>query len=195
MAKRVVIVHRWSGSPTEDWYPWLKAQLEKAGCEVIVPEMPDPDEPIIDDWVDALAVAVGGVDRNTYFVGHSVGAQTVMRYLEDVSDEVVAGGMVTVAGWISMNEDVLEEDGSLDIARPWLHTPIDFGKVRRSVGKIVSIFSSNDPYVPVSNAEMFKNQLGAETVILPNLGHITSADDVTELQAVLDAVNEVIGSG
>ncbi len=47
--KRVVIVHRWSGGPDNDWRPWLKDELEKICCEVFVPEMPDTEVPVIEN--------------------------------------------------------------------------------------------------------------------------------------------------
>ncbi|MCX6715781.1 MAG: NYN domain-containing protein, partial [Candidatus Taylorbacteria bacterium] len=93
--KRVVIVHRWSGGPNDDWRPWLKNELEKNGCEVFVPEMPDTEAPIIEKWVNCLSKIVGVPDSNTYFIGHSIGCQAILRYLETVN--TLVGGAIFVA--------------------------------------------------------------------------------------------------
>lgn len=45
MKKRVFIIHGWSGSPEENWFPWLKKELENSGFEVHVPQIPDADNP------------------------------------------------------------------------------------------------------------------------------------------------------
>ncbi len=45
--KRVFIVHGWDGYPTEGWFPWLKAELEKRGFTVAVPAMPHPERPTV----------------------------------------------------------------------------------------------------------------------------------------------------
>ncbi|KKU21207.1 MAG: hypothetical protein UX31_C0020G0013 [Candidatus Nomurabacteria bacterium GW2011_GWA1_46_11] len=71
--KRVFIIHRWDGNPTEDWYQWLKKELEGRGFEVFVPAMPEPDEPKIETWIPFLSQLVGTPDANTFFVGHSIG--------------------------------------------------------------------------------------------------------------------------
>ena len=80
MNPRVFIVHGWGAYPQDDWIPWLKGQLEDKGCEVYNPSMPDTEHPQIETWLSFLANLVGDVDENTYFVGHSIGCQTILRY-------------------------------------------------------------------------------------------------------------------
>ena len=38
MRKRVFIVHRWGARPTDDWYSWLKTELEKEGKKLALPK-------------------------------------------------------------------------------------------------------------------------------------------------------------
>src|SRR3989338_3050206 len=80
--KRIFIIHGWDFNPKMNWYPWLKKKLEKEGFKVIVPEMPNTSKPKINEWVSHLKKVIGKLDENTYFVGHSMGNQTIMRYLE-----------------------------------------------------------------------------------------------------------------
>lgn len=49
--KRVFIVHGWGGNSNEGWLVWLKNQLLGEGFEVVVPDMPDTDNPKIGAWV------------------------------------------------------------------------------------------------------------------------------------------------
>ena len=181
MMKRVIIVHRWSGSPAADWYPWLKSELEKKGFEVLVPEMPDPDHPRIDTWVPFLADVVGKPNKETYLVGHSVGCQTILRFLEKAKGEV--GGCLFVGGWLPLKNLTADEKS---VAKQWLETPINFDRVRKTTKNFTAIFSDNDPYVPLENAELFKNNLGARTVIEKQLGHFTEEEGVTELPVALN---------
>lgn len=124
MQKRAFIIHGWDGYPEEGWFPWLKKELEKKGFVVSVPAMPEPGEPNIEAWVSHLAHIVGNVDENTFFVGHSIGCQAILRYLETLPENIKVGGAVFVAGFFTLtNVDSSEEK---EIAKPWLETPIDF---------------------------------------------------------------------
>ena len=142
--KRVFIVHGWDYNPSMNWYPWLKKELIDHGFEVFVPEMPNTSEPEISSWVEKLKKEVGKVDENTYFVGHSIGCQTIMRYLETLDSDIQIRGCVFVAGWFNL--DNLEGEEVEAIAKPWIKTNINLDKVRAIVKKVAVFLSDNDPY-------------------------------------------------
>ena len=96
--KRVFIVHGWGGRPDEAWFPWIKKELEDKGYKVFIPAMPETDEPKMELWIPFLSQLVGKPDLNTFFVGHSIGCQAIIRYLETLPEGVKIGGAVFVAG-------------------------------------------------------------------------------------------------
>lgn len=192
MTKRVFIVHGWGGSPDGDWYPWVKKELEEQGFNVEVPAMPDTEEPVIEKWVSFLNKKVGTPDVNTFFVGHSIGCQTIIRYLETLHPSVIVGGAVFVAGWTKLNMKKIREEEVEDIAKPWLETSIQWALVNEHLKNSVAIFSDNDYYVPLEEKNVFEENLNSKTIVLKNKGHFTASDDVTELPVVLDELLELV---
>ena len=189
MAKRVFIVHRWYGSPDADWYPWLKKELENEGFKVSVPLMPNPDAPEIQSWVETLRKAVGRPDTDTYLIGHSVGCQTILRYLESWPTNAKIGGAVFIAGWLTLTSQAMPSKTEETIARPWIETPIDAKRVQQHAAKSTAIFSDNDPYVPLDeNAKAFKH-FGAKVIIEHNQGHYD--ENTLELPSALHALLEI----
>lgn len=184
MNKKVFIIHGWDGYPDEGWFPWLKIELEKNGFAVQVPSMPEPNEPKINTWVSHLSKVVGDVDENTFFVGHSIGCQTILRYLETLPKSKKIGGVVFVAGWFTLMNS--ETDEEKRISKPWLDTPIDFEKVKQHTNKFFAIFSDNDDVVPIENKKMFEQKLNAKTEIENKMGHFSGGDLVTKLPTVLN---------
>jgi len=190
MQKRVFIIHGWEGSPQNSWFPWMKSELEIRGFVVEILSMPHPEIPTIEDWVNHLYSVVGKPDENTYFVGHSIGCQTILRYLEQFSEKP-AGGVVCVAGFFRLLH--LATDEEKEIAKPWLETAIDYAKVKQHAGRIIAIFSDDDPDVDLGDKELFERHLGAKTIVEHNKGHFDDDAGIKELPSALNAVFEIAG--
>jgi len=182
MNKRVFVIHGWDGNPNEAWLKWIQEKLSEKGFLVEAPQMPNADKPRIEEWVDFLQNLVGKPDEETFFVGHSIGCQTILRYLERIYPQKV-GKVVLVAGWFNLTN--LEDQESETIAKPWIETPIDFEKIKAVSNSILVILSDNDPWVPISDKEIFESKLGVE-VIVKHTGHFTEDDKVFELPEALE---------
>lgn len=189
--KRVFIVHCWSGTPDSNWYPWLKAKLEKDGFDVEVPQLPNTDNPQINNWIPALSEVVGLVDNQTYFVGHSMGCQTIARFLETLPDDTKIGGAVFVAGFFKHLSNMYAEPEDKAIADSWLNAPLDFNKVKKVLSKSVAIFSEDDPDVPLDNKEEFEHKLGSEIIVVNGMKHFTDDAGVKELPIALEKFLEI----
>jgi len=185
MQKKIFIIHRWDGAPSKDWLPWIKEELEKKGFEVIVPEMPNTEEPKIEEWVPFLAKFASKVDENTFFIGHSIGCQTIMRYLETVYPKKI-GRIIFVAPWFNLIN--LEDEESKAIAKLWLQTPINLEKVKNATDNITVFMSDNDPFVPLSDKEIFQGKLGAKVMVENNKGHYTQDDGIMKIPNLLELI-------
>ena len=167
-----------------DWRPWLKKELEKRGFIVVVPEMPDIDTPVIEKWVGKLSEVVGTPDRDTYFIGHSIGCQTILRYLETINKPV--GGALFVAGWFDLEN--LEDKGTEEIAKPWIETPIDIKKVNKVLPKSILLISKDDPFGAFDeNIEKF-SKLMTHACVFDHAGHFTELEDSNILSQFMDLV-------
>jgi predicted alpha/beta hydrolase family esterase len=100
--KNAIILH---GKPTQEryenlaepkpheanWLPWLGRQLSKQGVEVSIPALPRPYFPVYTNWKEVFEV--NHIDKDTALIGHSAGAEFILRWLsenKDVSVEQVA---------------------------------------------------------------------------------------------------------
>jgi predicted alpha/beta hydrolase family esterase len=193
MQKRVYVVHGWDGYPEEGIFPWLKQELENRGFVVFNPAMPEPLKPEITTWVQWLREQVGTPDENTFLFGHSIGAQTILRYLESLPEGQRIGGAAFLAGWVNLTDAAYETPEDAVIAKPWLETPIDWYKVRSRSGGFVGIFSDDDPLVPVSDAKIFEDKLGSKTIIEHYKSHFSGSSGIKELSSALEALLELAG--
>ena len=188
---RVYIVHCWEGTKDDGWYPWLDDKISDDETEVFRFNMPNTDAPEIESWCLELNKQVGELDENTFFVGHSIGCQTIMRYLERQNARKI-GGILFVAPWLKLLPKAVEDDESYNIAQPWLNTPIDFQKVRSFTDNITCIFSDDDYFVPIEQEKVFKEVLGARTVVVEGKGHISADDGVNELDEICKELKRLL---
>jgi len=182
--KRAVIVHCWGGSPDYAWYPWVKAELEKRGYEVQVPAMPDTDMPRRDKWLPYLQEVVGQPDEELILIGHSIGAATIMRYLEILDDEKV-GKVIFVAGFT-------DQLGFKELEN-YFDEPFDFAKIKsKSARGFVAIQSDNDPFVSAQYGQRLKDELDAKLIIKHGANHMSgSVDDEEACLELPEVVTEL----
>jgi len=189
MSKRVFIIHGWEGRPDEGWLPWLKNKLEEQGIEVHMPQMPNTETPKIDEWIPFIKNLVGEPNEDTYFVGHSMGVQTFLRYIASIDKKV--GGALSVAGFFTLIPSSLDEEEK-EIAKPWLETPIDTEKVKSNSGAITALFSDNDQFVDLENVKMFEDRLNAKTLTFEKKGHFSEEHGIMEFEPIFEELMAII---
>ena len=85
--RRFLVLHGWENHrPVAHWQWWLTDALRGRGEQVLYPQFPEPDRPILEDWLDLLAAEweqLGAGER--VVVAHSLGC---LLWLHAVSRSV-----------------------------------------------------------------------------------------------------------
>ena len=187
---RVFLVHGWGGTSKSDFFPWLKKELENKNIWNYFPDMPNNSKPKIEEWIGFLKKKIKPEELNeeTIFIGHSIGCQAVLRFLQTLPSEVKIKKVIFVAPWMKLDEETIREEGEevMEIAKPWMETPIEWKKVKSHCKDFLCIFSDNDPYVPLSNKELFKKGLNAKSIVLNNRHHFDEGNGIKELPEILE---------
>ena len=183
--KRVYFIHGWGGtySGSHGWLDYLRKSLLERGYKFLGFNMPHTDEPVIEEWVGLMKKKIKNLNGNVYLIGHSIGCQAILRFLERVPENFKVGGCVFVAPWIYLNRASIEEEGErvVEIAKPWIETQINFDKVKRHTRNFLSIFSDNDPYVPLGNKKLFEKNLNSKTFVLHSKEHFNEVLEIPEI--------------
>lgn len=184
-ADRLLIVPRWSGHADSDFYPWLERSLVSAGFagQVETVALRRPDEPDIDLTVAAVRGRIGNADRaaRTVVLGHSVGAQAVMRAVARTAEGVEVAAIVLIAAWWTVDEP-------WDSIRPWIDTPLDWAAVRSHARAREVLLSTSDPFTRDASRSrrLFEERIDARVRIVDGAEHFNG----TEQPAVLEVVSK-----
>lgn len=182
MIKKIYFIHGWGDNSVElSWVSWVRNECQKKNIEFVAFKLPNSKEPKIKEWVNFLKENVEELDEEVLFLGHSIGCQTILRYLEELPIDKKIGGCIFVAGWLNLLDAAYEEEDDKEIAKPWLETPINFKIVKKHCNNFLSIFSDDDECVPLTDAKIFEKKLGSEIVIKKNEGHFDETERIDEI--------------
>lgn len=82
MRPRFVILHGWENRrPADHWEHWLHDELRARGLDVDYPQLPDPDTPDLDTWLELLDGLVTGGERPVTLLVHSLAASLWLTHL------------------------------------------------------------------------------------------------------------------
>jgi uncharacterized protein len=178
---RVVLMPRWSGTASSDWYPWLAQKLD---IPVAVAELDRPDAPTIDGCVASLRAAIGPDPSKVVLVGHSVSCLAITHLLAASPPRSVPAA-VLVAAWWTVDEPWAT-------IRPWIDTPVATERARLAIDRTYVLLSDNDPFTTnaAETASLWSERLGANVRHSPGGAHFNAAEE----PAVLDLIAEAIAT-
>jgi predicted alpha/beta hydrolase family esterase len=187
MKAKVFIFHGTEGYPEENWFPWMKQELEGKGCKVIIPQFPSP--PVvaakISEWFDVLQKYMEDMDENTIIIGHSLGGVFTLRVLETLKTPVKA---VFLTGTPVGVKPILNYDR--DIAFSGFN--FNWDAIRQNAEHFEVYQSDNDPYVGLGNGKLLAEKLGVSLTFIPNAGHFNKLAGYIKFEHLRDRVLEVI---
>jgi predicted alpha/beta hydrolase family esterase len=165
---RALILHGIDSDQTGNWFPWLKAELEKIGYEVWVPDLPNADRPNVQRYTKFL------LDKNWDFqdslvIGHSSGAVEVLDLLENLPEGVKVDTAIMVA--------IFKGDLGWEALKDLGYLRFDYAKIRQNAKQLIVIHSDDDPHCALDDAVEIAKDLGAETKILHGMKHFSISTD------------------
>lgn len=182
----VVIIHGSYGSPEENWFPWLAAEIEALGKKALVPRLPTPEGQNLTNWLEEFASQVGPLNENMILVGHSLAPGFILNLLERSESSV--RGTFLVSGFLGR----LGIDEFDPINETFVCREFDWDTVRQNGGEIRVYNSDNDPYVPLEKGEELAAKLGVELRVIHNGGHINTGSGFREFPQLLEDIEDVI---
>ncbi len=178
---KFVVLHGFMASSKDHFHPWLKAELEKRGHEVYIPDLPNTNHPDAEEQAK-FVLDNFELDENTVLIGHSYGTVTALRILEQVKVPIYK--YISVAGFA--------EPKFLDKLRPFEETTnwnFDFPKIKNNVQEIVFLRASNDSAVPQERSDFLMKNLQGEIVdFTAEANHVCGEKEPVVLATALQKV-------
>ena len=180
----VFIIHGSYGHPKENWFPWMKYELEKLNCNVFVPKFPTPKDQRLDAWLKVLEDYDEYLNENSILVGHSMGCALILRKLELMKKKVkvvfLVGGF-TKDLWNGKYGSIIDT---------FFYKGFDWQKIKDSARKFMIYQSSNDPLVSVSMGKEMAEKLEGDLIMVKNAGHFNEESGFTKFNLLLERIKK-----
>ncbi|MEF3405593.1 RBBP9/YdeN family alpha/beta hydrolase [Agromyces sp. CCNWLW203] len=168
--------------PDGHWQRWLAAELEASGASVRYPQLPEPDEPVLDDWIAAIEHQLVGTDaRSLTVVCHSLACAA---WLALAARRAAAGRTDAAAARLLLVAPV--SDPVLRGIPQIAGFALDSEAVHSAAEQVLVVSGDADPYCPEGAERLFSAPLGAEHVTVPSGGHLTIDDGFGPFPLVLE---------
>ena len=167
--KKALILHGAGNNSSGNWFPWLKQELEKRGYRAWSPDLPDSDQPNLNNW---LATVLGNKDwsfgEESVIIGHSAGATLILRILEQLPAGIKINRAVLVAGTVELGTKPEYFQYKEDLTK----LPFNWTKIKNSCRHFYFIHSDNDKYeCGTEQGRIMQQNLGGELIVKPGEGH------------------------
>ena len=157
---KIAIFHGWGANSKDNWFPWLKDELEKLGHEVFCPDFPGSQKPKLNEWIKkALEFEI---DEKTILVGHSLGTILIQRILEQ--KKIRSAYLVSAFDYcldIEELKNFFEED-------------FDYEQIKQSAKNIIILNSDNDHYISVDIAKRLQKKLDCGMIVFEGMNHLSN---------------------
>ncbi len=175
----VFIFHGVEGCPEENWFPWLKKELEELGRPVVVPPFPTPANQTLERWMEVFEKYESLITPETILIGHSLGAAFALSIIEKhpVQAAFLISGFV---GKIGHPFDLSMET--------FTQKHFNWERIKSHCRTFGIFHSDNDPYVALNKAEELAERLESGIELVPGAGHFNSASGYDTFELLLDRI-------
>lgn len=182
-----MIIHGAEGHPKENWFPWLKTELEKLDIEVIVPRFPTPENQTLEEWFKVFDNYKDKIDENSILIGHSLGSCFILSVLEKINHQIKAAFLI--AGFIGKLDNKFDE-GNVNFTQK----EFDFEKIKKNCKNFIVYISDNDPYVNLTKGFELNNILRGQLHISKGAGHFNTDSGYDKFEILLEDIKKYIVS-
>ncbi len=185
--KTALILHGWDGDSQNNWFPWLKKELEERWYQTIIPDLPNTDLPNLLEQMESLQKYAHQLKSGDLIVGHSLGCQLATYFIEQ--NNLVDLNVILVAPsypWLAqeLGKEILWD--AYDTISTYYNTSHTFADLWNNH---VVFLSEDDPYINLEHAEEYYcNFREMEFVEFSDKWHFNSKAGIFELEEVLEYV-------
>lgn len=162
--KNVIVFHGYSETPESYWYPYLKKELKAKDYKVIIPQLPNTNDPKLHEQL-GFSLKNISFNRDSILIGHSSGVPLILALLEKIDIKVMKS--ILVAGYTTALKTVPDDPKNIKDSYDW-------NLIKKHCERFIIINADNDPWgADDKQGKKMHRNLGGK-LIINHEGHMGS---------------------
>ena len=158
-----LILHGFEGSGPGHWQTWLAGRLRALDATVAYPDLPDPDAPQLQSWLDALDGELAALADPPVVLCHSLACLLWLHH-------AAAGGRPADRTLLVAPPS---QAGAPEVTHSFFPPPLAAAELHASApGGARLVCSDDDPMCPEGAEAVYGRPLELPTDLLPGRGHL-----------------------
>lgn len=188
--KYIFINHGFMGSNIENWFPWIKHEIDNNKNQVIIPQYPiDNKNQFYKYWKKVLDVynRFNYINSNSIMIGHSSGCAFTIKYL--IENNIIIDKLILVSGfnnYFAENEDEFHSK----VNQSFYLNDEELVKIKNLCNRIICIYGDDDPYIPQNVFQDLALKLKAKEIIIKKGGHLNKDAGFDKFVELLDIIKQ-----
>ncbi|MBN2087358.1 serine hydrolase family protein [Candidatus Peregrinibacteria bacterium] len=180
--RNVFVFHGVGGYPEENWFPWLKKEVEKSGIKVFIPQFPTPEGQTLENWMQVLG-QYDELNQDSIVIGHSLGVPFLLNVIENqpVKEAFLVSGFTGKA-----------DNDFDDSMKTFAQRIFNWEQIKRNCGRFCVFHSDNDPYIKIEKAKELSENLNSELIEVKGAGHFNAKSGYDTFDLLLERLNGVL---
>jgi len=181
----IFIIHGAFGKPEENWFPWLKSELEKLNHRLFIPSFPTPEGQTLGNWENVFDEYKQYLNEESIVIGHSLGPAFLLNIIQQLDKPIKAAFFIS--GFISLLGDEVFDS----INKTFINKEFKWDKIHKNCRQFYIYHSDDDPYVPIIYANELADKLNESIKLIKNAGHFNEKSGYKKFGLLLEDINNL----
>ena len=179
---KIYLIHGYTASSESNWFPNFKKELENYDIDISILNMPNSQNPKLNEWIVYMDNSIKEYDENTIFIGHSLGCVTILNFLSNNSSKKIKG-LFLISGFI--------EDTPIPELLEFVKPELNYDEIIKLTRNRLVISAKDDDIINYEYSQVLAERLESKFILLDKGKHFIDRDNFTEFPLLIGEVKKI----
>lgn len=180
---KIYLIHGYTASSESNWFPYLKKEFESKNIEITILNMPNSQNPKLNEWNDCMDNSIDNYDENTIFIGHSLGCVTILHFLNKNTTKKIKG-LFLISGFV--------EESPIPALLEFVQPILNYNKIIKLAKNRIVISAKDDDIINYKYSQILAEKLDSKFILLEKGKHFIDRDNFIKFPLLVKKIKDIL---